>query len=115
MCNIEGCQGPVVARGLCAKHYKRQQRTGDPNKTRRPGPQTSEQRKLIDHTFKDWSPRTRGRYVQALSLLAPCGQEVMREAITAATRSNGSINVCRLVEIAAMARAMFEDRGEDQG
>jgi hypothetical protein len=29
MCNIDGCQGKAVGRGLCAKHYMRARRNGD--------------------------------------------------------------------------------------
>jgi hypothetical protein len=38
MCEISGCPNPTVAQGLCAKHYMRQRRTGDPTVTRKPGP-----------------------------------------------------------------------------
>jgi hypothetical protein len=37
MCTIAGCDGKAVSNGLCAKHYMRLRRTGDPNVTRRPG------------------------------------------------------------------------------
>lgn len=37
MCTIEGCDRKPVAKGLCAKHYMRARRTGDPNHTRKPG------------------------------------------------------------------------------
>src|SRR5215471_8786251 len=38
MCEISGCPNAAVARGLCAKHYMRRRRTGDPTVTRNPGP-----------------------------------------------------------------------------
>ena len=38
MCEISGCPNPAIAQGLCAKHYMRQRRTGDPTITRKPGP-----------------------------------------------------------------------------
>jgi hypothetical protein len=38
MCNISGCRTPAIAQGLCAKHYMRQRRTGDPTVKRKPGP-----------------------------------------------------------------------------
>jgi hypothetical protein len=38
MCEISGCPNPAIAQGLCAKHYMRQRRTGDPTVTRKPGP-----------------------------------------------------------------------------
>jgi DNA-binding response OmpR family regulator len=37
MCTIEGCDRKPVAKGLCAKHYMRVRRNGDPNQTRTPG------------------------------------------------------------------------------
>jgi DNA-binding response OmpR family regulator len=37
MCTIEGCDRKPVARGLCAKHYMRARRTGDPTQTHKPG------------------------------------------------------------------------------
>jgi DNA-binding response OmpR family regulator len=37
MCTIVGCDRRPVAKGLCAKHYMRARRTGDPNQTGRPG------------------------------------------------------------------------------
>ena len=36
MCKIEGCSGKAVARGLCAMHYMRVRRTGDPALTGKP-------------------------------------------------------------------------------
>src|SRR5215813_8456138 len=38
MCKISGCRTPAIAQGLCAKHYMRQRRTGDPTAKRKPGP-----------------------------------------------------------------------------
>jgi len=38
MCKISGCRTPAIAQGLCAKHYMRQRRTGDPTVKRKPGP-----------------------------------------------------------------------------
>jgi hypothetical protein len=38
MCKISGCRTPAIAQGLCAKHYMRQRRTGDPNVKLKPGP-----------------------------------------------------------------------------
>ena len=37
MCTIEGCDRKPVASGLCAKHYMRARRTGDPTQTYKPG------------------------------------------------------------------------------
>ena len=40
MCKISGCRTPAIAQGLCAKHYMRQRRTGDPTAKRKPGPKS---------------------------------------------------------------------------
>jgi DNA-binding response OmpR family regulator len=37
MCTIEGCDRKPVASGLCAMHYMRARRTGDPTQTYKPG------------------------------------------------------------------------------
>jgi hypothetical protein len=37
MCSIEGCDANPVAHGLCAKHYMRRRRTGDPGKVGKAG------------------------------------------------------------------------------
>ena len=33
-CEIEGCDGPMVARGWCGKHYRRWSVSGDPRVSR---------------------------------------------------------------------------------
>jgi transposase-like protein len=38
-CTIKGCANEAVARGLCAKHYMRQRRRGDPEAAFPPGRQ----------------------------------------------------------------------------
>jgi hypothetical protein len=35
MCLVDGCDKKPIAKGLCAKHYMRQRRTGDPTLTMR--------------------------------------------------------------------------------
>src|SRR6516225_3162329 len=37
MCTIAGCRTQPIAKGLCAKHYMRQRRTGDPNQIGKAG------------------------------------------------------------------------------
>ena len=47
MCKISGCSTPAVAHGLCAKHYMRQRRHGDPTVTRPPGVDLAAWRKKV--------------------------------------------------------------------
>jgi hypothetical protein len=101
MCTIEGCDGKAVSKGLCAKHNMRLRRTGDPNMTRKPGVAASDWSKWISSTFSESSPRTRARYKLAMALLADQPKDVQQEAIRAATRANGSVNVSRFADIAA--------------
>jgi hypothetical protein len=108
MCMMEGCEGKVIAKGLCAKHYMRQRRTGDASQTRKRGPRPSPWLEYLRDLLPEYSPRTRARYAQAMSWLSPHGQEAMKSAIDAATRPNGTVNVTRLIEIAAYKRAGFE-------
>ena len=42
VCSIQECDGTVVARGWCTKHYTRWQRHGDPTATTRQPPATAE-------------------------------------------------------------------------
>jgi hypothetical protein len=39
-CKIKGCPNPAFGHGLCAKHYFRQRRHGDPAVTHKPGPKS---------------------------------------------------------------------------
>jgi hypothetical protein len=75
MCEIKGCQGKARARGLCAKHYMRLLRQGDPEKLGRPGrppkhdPYT-EMANLVG--AGEWSRRTMARYAEASRILSDC-------------------------------------------
>ena len=104
MCVIEGCEGKAVAKGLCAKHYMRQRRTGYPSGIGKAGRKRSWQRLLIEEEGLDtaWSSRTCTRYVQAVGMLceAGCDTEDLDRAIDRAQRPNGTLNVSRLLEIA---------------
>lgn len=67
-CAIDGCDGPHLARGWCATHYRRWRRTGDPHPdtpTRRPRPELERFLAKIDHDAPggcwDWTGHlTRG-------------------------------------------------------
>ena len=95
ICTIEGCGARATAKGLCAKHYMRLRRTDDPNRVRKSGPKPSENRSLL-------TPRARARFAQAMRILedAGGGAEEKLQAIRAARRPNGSLNVSKLLGIA---------------
>jgi hypothetical protein len=95
MCRIDGCDREPTAKGLCAKHYMRLRRAGDPNHVRKSGPKPSENRSLL-------TPRARARFAQAMRTLedAGGGAEEKLQAIRAARRPNGSLNVSKLLGIA---------------
>ena len=98
MCTIEGCARKPVAKGLCAKHYMRDRRTGDANRVRKAGRKKSKVRSLMP---EGWSPRTCTRFVHAMDMLwAACDQGEVKRAIEAATRPNGSLNVSKPLDIA---------------
>ena len=104
-CKIEGCSNKSVAKGLCAKHYMRQRRTGDAEQVRRPGrkpdPRLSRLRATMGPNFGSRS--TFYRYDLAIQGLASLDGAVARNAIRAATRPHGSINVSKLLELAKSA------------
>jgi hypothetical protein len=101
MCTIDSCDGKPVAKGLCAKHYMRRRRAGDPARVRKPGRKPSPVNKALP---------TRARFNAALKLLHAAGKDA-KPVIQRASRPNGSMNVSRLLEMAAMAYVMA--KGED--
>lgn len=57
-CKITGCEGVVKAHGLCAKHYMRQRRHGDPSVTVTPGPKPDPNRaRLFEQARYDLTAR----------------------------------------------------------
>jgi hypothetical protein len=112
MCRIKGCYAKAVSKGLCAKHLMRVRRTGDPHKTRKPGPKPSPLLAAHRGMFPDLSPRTQARQVRAFRLLRaydPSGK-VSERAIKAAGRPNGSMNASKLLKI---AEQLFYGEPED--
>src|SRR3954452_23181247 len=101
MCTIEGCGNKPVAKGLCAKHYMRLRRTGDPLRTRRSGPKPSALVAAQRELLRDCSDRAFARYRLALELLP--SKEDRKRAIAAASRPNGSLNISKLLDIAMTA------------
>jgi hypothetical protein len=73
-CTIKGCEGKVLAKDLCAKHYMRQHRHGDPETVKKtgrhpygfvpsePGGVRAFVLKYDDGTLRNMSPRTRQKY-----------------------------------------------------
>jgi S-adenosylmethionine decarboxylase len=101
MCNIVGCGRASIAKDLCAKHYMRLRRTGDANRVRKPGPKKRAE-SVKRSSFHDWSPSTQARFDQALRMLVSAGgKEEVERAIKMATRPDGSVNVSKLLGMAA--------------
>jgi hypothetical protein len=100
MCSIAGCDAKPVAKGLCARHYMRACRTGDPAKTRKPGPKPAPN--LAAQLFDDWSPRSQARWTKALKLRQKLkeifGEDCFERANQAATRQNGTLNISAFLE-----------------
>jgi hypothetical protein len=99
MCEIEGCNGLIVAKGLCAKHYMRQRRYGSPHAHRKSGSKPRKDYAVPADLFAEWSPSTQARYRKTHRMMSVLGQEPSEQAIKAATCLNGSLNVSRLVDI----------------
>jgi|SRR6516164_4443859 len=110
MCRIKGCYGKPVADGLCAMHYMRVRRHGGPHEVRKRGPKPSWRADLRAMLPPEYSPRTKARYIRAFKLLSVCGHAAHEEAIKAAVRPNGSLNVSKLL---AMAEAMYAEQEDD--
>jgi hypothetical protein len=113
MCKIKGCQGKVVVRGLYAKHYMRERRTGYPTKIGKPGPAPSLYMAMAKVVSEgEWSPRTMARYAEASRILDGCSAPARAALLKACTRPNGSINVGNLLDRAAMLWS--EEHPDDQ-
>jgi hypothetical protein len=108
MCSIEGCDGKTAVKGLCAKHYMRVRRTGDPSKTRPPGPpRKAGLTAFLRGQFSDLSPSTQNRHIRAYKVLtAFSGQEALEAAILKASRANGSVNVAAMERQADLVLSM---------
>jgi hypothetical protein len=98
MCVIEDCPADPVAKGLCAKHYMRLRRQGDPNKTAKRGPKQAD-----DPTrgkFPGWSARRYADFRQAWKLLQYNDVEGTQRIFAEASRPNGDINITKLRRLA---------------
>jgi hypothetical protein len=106
MCSIEGCDREPVAKGLCARHYMRRRRTGDPNRTRKAGRKRDPLRDL----FQEWSRRTVGHHKAAMMVLLTLGgEELWAQAVKVATRPNGTLNVAELERQATFRRLVRQE------
>jgi hypothetical protein len=108
MCSIEGCDGKTAVKGLCAKHYMRVRRNGDPSKTRPPGPpRKGGLTAFLRSQFSDLSPSTQNRHIRAYKVLTAFGgQEALEAAILKASRANGSVNVAAMERQADLVLSM---------
>jgi hypothetical protein len=109
MCSIDGCDAKPVAKGLCAKHYMRTRRHGSAAVKHKTGPKsgTKPDLDLNRSLFPGWSPRSVARYTQAMRAMSFAPEEKRKEAILAATRPNGSLNVSELYRLAVILLAVY--------
>jgi hypothetical protein len=97
------CERPHEARGLCALHYQRLRRTGDPRMVRKSGPDRSHLRKTFEDlgVTEQWSPRTSARFLAACRLIFDLGGHAIAvDALEKASRPNGTVNVSKLERLA---------------
>ena len=101
---------PCVGRQGSARQALHCGCAGDANRVGKPGPKRSES--VTRSLFGEWSPSTRARFDDAMRmpLSAGCSQEQVEQAIKAASRPNGSMNVSKLLDMAAMRYVMEAER-----
>jgi hypothetical protein len=106
-CSVADCSATVKAHGMCAKHYMRGWRGGDPQTAPRQGRPADPLRATWRRKFPDMSDRSFARLWAAMWPLAvdrvvirdeQAGTEQKADeyAIQRATRPNGSLNVAEL-------------------
>lgn len=111
LCSVPDCAAPASARDLCAKHYMRARRHGDPDVTRKRGRKPAEDLATIRRLLPEYSPRTQARYARALRLgrfvSEEFGVDLIEKVIREASRPNGSMNVNRVVNTLEVAAAVL--------
>ena len=102
MCNINGCDAAPIAHGLCARHYMRMRRTGDPEKVRRAGRPRDEAALLWRQALPDESPRTMARILHSRKIFMYWGVSalVQEDMIKDCTRPSGTVNWSKLERLA---------------
>lgn len=102
-CTFPDCQAKAVAKGLCAKHYMRLRRHGDPAKVnargRRDGDAAARQ------LMSEVSDRSYARFLRGLRLLRLFEFDVA-PVIAKCTRPNRSVNWARFEQLAEDMAAM---------
>jgi hypothetical protein len=106
-CSVDACGRTHKALGLCAMHYARQRRTGDPTVVRRAG-RPRDGTILVQQQLaplKRLSRRSFARYRRAMSIYAqlrdvPGVRAAAEDALRSALYPNGSINISKFVRTA---------------
>jgi hypothetical protein len=100
MCKIKKCKGKVLARGLCAKHYMRLRRTGNPEQVRQPGRPQLPFTEHLNTTYPEMSARTKARFRKAMQLLQEHFEPAaVDEVLDGATRPSGGFNVSKMLQL----------------
>ena len=102
-CAFPDCQAKAVAKGLCAKHYMRLRRHGDPAKVNARGRRDGDTaaRKMMS----ELSDRSYARFQRGLGLLRLFELDVA-PVIAKCTRPNGSMNSAMFERLAESMAAM---------
>jgi hypothetical protein len=98
-----GCQAKAVAKGLCAKHYMRLRRHGDPAKVNARGRRDGDAaaRKMMS----ELSDRSYARFQRGLGLLRLFELDAA-PVIAKCTRPNGAVNCAMFERLAGSMAAM---------
>jgi hypothetical protein len=102
-CTIEGCEAHATVKGLCAKHYMRIRRHGDPNTVKSAGAPRSKAKAFLREEHPAVPTRTFDRYHSAMRKLVPTmffDEKIANKVRTEATRPNGTLNVNRFAGFA---------------